>query len=263
MRKEAFFGVVLIVLGGLIFVAGRPDQELWSFVQKPFGRVEINEEQRIDPSKINDVKIEVSSSDIAVVPNRESTDIVVRLEGYASRKFGGEMKLKTESNGDQLKIGVERPQGGWLEFSDVDVSVAVPPHLYRSFKAVSSSGDISIEDVRAKQIVVEASSGEIILKNWQGELKAEASSGDLYLDTEEIRDDVELEASSGDIVVRTDRRPVELDIEYKGGSGTGLIEAEGFSAKTLTEDHIVGSFGSGGPHITAKTSSGDFTFSAP
>ncbi|RFU62134.1 DUF4097 family beta strand repeat-containing protein [Peribacillus glennii] len=146
-----------------------------------------------------------------------------------------------------------------------------------SYEAITSSGEINVKSIVADEIVfnaksgdingaglhaknstIEASSGEIIIKDATGEITADVSSGNITIDNDKISGNLTATASSGDVIVNYKENPASLAVDYRGSSGEGNVNIKGFLFEEKTEDRILGKIGGGTYEVKVRTSSGDF-----
>lgn len=125
-------------------------------------------------------------------------------------------------------------------------------------KMEASSGTIHVKNSSASVFNLGASSGDIILQNVDGHVEAETSSGSIELNNKQVTGNINALASSGDVIVQFDESPRSLAVDFRGSSGEGVIELEGFSYEDKSENIINGKIGSGEYELKVRTSSGDF-----
>lgn len=142
-----------------------------------------------------------------------------------------------------------------------------------------SSGNVKIEDISGEHFVLKTSNGNIRVDGYEAytikfdvgngnvkfndgvaELDGKSSSGNIDLVTQDLIRHTTLTTSSGNVTIDLDRTPESLAVSYRGGSGVGRVEKEGFRYEdTRDEDDIEGAFGSGEIKLQVETGSGNFT----
>ncbi|MBK3493643.1 DUF1700 domain-containing protein [Viridibacillus sp. YIM B01967] len=70
-------------------------------------------------------------------------------------------------------------------------------------------------------------------------------------------DDMDIETTSGEVQIKA-KQSIPFAIDYKGGSGDGIISASGVTYTEKSEHLLVGEIGSGKTKLKVRTSSGDF-----
>ncbi|WP_121664356.1 DUF4097 family beta strand repeat-containing protein [Metabacillus litoralis] len=160
------------------------------------------------------------------------------------------------SSGDidisQLKVEEFRTEASSGDITIDQISVST------NNKMEASSGTIHVKNSSASVFDLGASSGDIILQNVDGHVEAETSSGSIELNNKQVTGNINALASSGDVIVQFDESPKSLAVDFRGSSGEGVIELEGFSYEDKSENIINGKIGSGEYELKVRTSSGDF-----
>ena len=125
----------------------------------------------------------------------------------------------------------------------------------------SSSGDHTAEGLNAGQATITSSSGEIRVRDLQGSVKAESSSGDITLRYREFTSDLEVESSSGDVELFL-TESAEFQVEARASSGD--IDCEypvtlNGADSEMRKHRLYGTVGAGTQRVSVTTSSGDIT----
>jgi lia operon protein LiaG len=125
----------------------------------------------------------------------------------------------------------------------------------------SSSGDQTAENLQAEYSELTSSSGEIRVRDLQGGVKAESSSGDITLRYREFSSNLEVRSSSGDVELHL-TESAEFKVEARASSGdidcafpVTLTEAD----SEIRSNRLYGTVGEGTHRISVRTSSGDIT----
>lgn len=299
MSKNGLLGIVLIVLGIGLGVSALGSGKVFAW-NLPFTETkEVNLEKSFDASSINEVVIDVASTDVHVVRG-SSENIEVRLQGQASPQIADQYRLTSDNSGSRLLIGLEEQRGfRMFRYDSVDMTVELPEKQWDELKVRVGSGDITVEKVEGSTIDLSTSSGDVNLEEGnasdivlntnsgdiqaeyfkadtlkfhsdsgdvslkQGEaiLKGDAESGDIHIEFAELLHDADVSASSGDVKIQLEQEPKSLAVDYRGGSGEGHVRWDGFKETERTEDGRVlkGMFGSGDTKLKVSAGSGDFT----
>lgn len=165
----------------------------------------------------------------------------------------GTLTLYTERDTDALKA---QKLGGWIDYT-----IRVPKRLNAFLQ--TASGDIKASGLAGK-LTAETASGAMELSDLRGELHAKASSGDITLNGADIVGALELTTTSGAINVEEARGTPTVtltassgNISFDGNAKELMLETtSGAIEATLTE-------GSSPSEISAKSTSGNVTFSVP
>ncbi|RDW21098.1 hypothetical protein CWR48_03845 [Oceanobacillus arenosus] len=183
------------------------------------------------------------------------------VEKLSFETSSGEAKLKnissnvihgSASSGD---IVVKNLHGKSLEIETSSGEMELEKVIVNTASLRANSGDIAADYLMTEQTSVRTSSGEINVRSFQGNVKAESSSGDVEFSTvDEAAYDIE--TSSGDITVEISSEKLNATINAKTRSGkirTNLpLQIEG-----QAKHRLEGSIGSGENPIILKARSGD------
>ncbi|PGT82432.1 MULTISPECIES: DUF4097 family beta strand repeat-containing protein [Bacillaceae] len=165
--------------------------------------------------------------------------------------------LVVESSSGDIDISQLKVEEFSAEASSGDITID-QMSVSTNNKMEASSGTINVKNSSAKAFDVGASSGDIILRNVDGHVEAETSSGSIEMNNKQVTGNINAVASSGDVIIGFDESPKSLSVDFRGSSGDGIIELEGFSYEDKSENSINGKIGSGEYELKVRTSSGDF-----
>lgn len=276
MKKVVYLMLVLFivgVVGTLVTVSASGGFSLDTYA--------VHDNVIVNNPDISRVEIDLSSSDLTVHPSDENA-ITVEMKGKISKKLKKKLKLDVQEKGQTLKIGLAGEDQFKFNIGvlivDTNVEVFLPQKIYDSFKIDTSSGDIMIQDFKAKETVFETSSGDIVasnlhskahrfhsssgemkLSNVTGDIEAHSSSGDIIMEHENATGNLDAKTSSGDVSVTFREEPNSLAIDFKASSGDGEVTLDGVSYEEKSENEIRGVIGSGDFKVSVETSSGDFS----
>jgi lia operon protein LiaG len=276
MKKVVYLMLLLFivgVVGTLVSVSASGGFSLDTY--------NVHDKTVVNNVDISRVEIDLSSSDVTV-NSSDSDEITVELNGKISKKLKKKLKLDVQEKGQTLKIGLTGEDQIIFNIGvlivDTNVEVFIPQKIYDSIKIDTSSGDILIQDLKAKETIFETSSGDIIasnlytevnrfhsssgemeLSNVTGDIEAESSSGDMIIDYLNANGNLDAKTSSGDVNVTYQDVPNSLAIDFQGSSGEGDVSLDGVNFEEKTENAIKGMIGSGHFKLKVVTSSGDFT----
>lgn len=299
MKECEYMKKFIISVFVVIFLIGLS----WFLILKfQFDKVSISEEQQVDVRNIKWISIQTDSADMKIIPY-EGDKISVSVSGEMSKKLNEQYRLNIIENGDKLEI-LYLPEGNKLGIllgseKDVDVTVSLPNKVYRELMISSASGDIDSKGIKAENLGIESSSGEVILQDSQleGNLIIQSTSGDVLLEQNKINEftiesssgkvdfvdvtsnngqiqtvsgkvivvlqeamnDLHIKTTSGDIDTSFEQNPKSLTFKYKGTSGKPILELDGIVYEVKNEHHVVGMIGNGENILTVESASGDFT----
>ena len=205
----------------------------------------------LEVENIEEVRIDGSFCDI-YVENGNRNYLKAVIEGRGGK---GDYEFDTEIVGSTLLVKVIKRDRGYRGYNINEAKIELTIQDNVELDIDNSSGDIFISDLRSDESRIEASSGDITLKQIKANLTVETSSGDISIDDMvgaldmestsgdqkiyNTRGDIETQSSSGDITVVSFDGTLELeatsgDIEIRGGLGaldikttSGNIEGEG------------------------------------
>ncbi|MBM7586113.1 DUF4097 and DUF4098 domain-containing protein YvlB [Bacillus pakistanensis] len=291
------FLVALLILGiGTVGVLAV------TFFQSSFSKVDIHKEERVESSKVEDIEINTSSADVEIVPS-EGNEVVILLDGKINKDLEDKYEFQVYHSGNKLNIDYlidENTIGIKLgSVQDTKLQVKVPSKVLNHLQVTTSSGDISMDDLKANQIIVKSTSGDqsiigtetqehIALSSTSGKIKTrensmntadfittsgnidvndlssknavyETSSGDIVFNGEQLKSDMEFTTSSGDVAIKFSQTPKSVKVDFKGSSGEPDISVDGLLFEDKSENSAVGVKGNGDYEIKVRTSSGDLT----
>ena len=204
-------------------------------------------EAELEAENVEEVRIEGSFVDVYV----NTGDRVYFKGKITGNGDEGDYRFETDIVGKSLVIRVDRKSSrGWKNYrineSRIDLTIVDGVKL----DIDNSSGDVIVANLRASSSRIEASSGEITLRNIIANLKVETSSGDIDIDG--LTGDSDIESTSGDQEIYNTKG----DIETRASSGD--ITVSGFDGKIevqATSGDVEIRKGTGA--IKARTSSGN------
>ena len=227
--------------------------------------ITINENKKFnDIVQIETIEIDLRFADIFVTVSEKSDNNNSNLNDEISFICKGEiqsnrdlklpfLKFNTTNNN---KIEVSSDLKGGLRFtnSNVKLEIIVPEEKLNEININIGSSKLNISGNVAKNLILDTSSGDIKISNFNGELlEVESSSGDHRYKNLEVKD-LTLSSSSGSFVIAKSKS-IKTNIE----TSTGDIDLMKFTSKenridtnsgTTTLDNYSG-------NLNFSTSSGD------
>ena len=179
--------------------------------------------------KVNAVKAELKYEDIVIgVSENDEIKLEISCNNYH--------KMPQVSVEDGVLLIKNVKKGTYAE--NCTVYVYLPENLDTEFVEIANlSGDITVEDIFAQEIILTASSGDIDCINVEasGDIKATAASGDITMKVVSA-DEISVTVASGDIDLKT----VDCnELNIKAASGD--VEAENIEAGNIECDTASGS----------------------
>ncbi len=294
MKKVVLGALVLLIVGLVGSVATASFSDVFSI-----NTVEIYEEEKVKANSIETIDVKLSSTDLYLEPisgddiilelsGSVSKKIKDQYELVVDQKGDG-LEVSLDKLDVMFYVGVTR--------IDLDLTLKLPEKIYHSILIEASSGDIemrdlqlskvrtnvssgdvTVENITTEELVLEtssgdikminskaglfdlaASSGDVIMENLKGNIKVNTNSGSISLDNEEVSGNMNFTATSGDVEVRFKNKPSAISLDFKGTSGEGIVNVEGFNYSEKSEDRVVGQIGNASHELKVRTTSGDFS----
>ncbi len=150
------------------------------------------------------------------------------------------------TSGDIALSDVEADE---IQLSSTSGDIRLPAARCEAFSASTTSGDIAVEQVNGRA-VLSSVSGEIVLKEQQGDMKASSTSGDIRIG--QVSGKSTLSSTSGEILLKEQKG----DVEASSSSGDiGIEELQGSFAMDTSSGAI--RIAGGNSRGRAETVSGD------
>lgn len=224
MQANKALGTLLVLIGAIALVylflnnGSNSIGKLFSGFTKP-----IHDERTFSADEFANFIIDSNSLDVNIVRSG-GDDIVVTLDGRATKAMAEDLKLVADENGDTLKLALQNDDGFRFGFNWTNgtLTVALPDRSWQSLSAKLNSGDIEMKAGQFDSVDLHTNSGDIDVQaiTASSKLRLKANSGDL--DLEEIKaDTILLETNSGDIEM--DRYESTLT-QFDVGSGDVVLE---------------------------------------
>lgn len=217
----------------------------------------VNDSKTSNISGINEIDVDVSSSDINIIPEGTS-QVKAHLYGdMSSNNKHTNSKIQCYKSGDTLVIKQVEPHINFVFFSsNLKLDVYIPADYNKDIKLVSASGDINVNDYKLNKLqcnlssgnlkmnninadtfnylsssgdlkadklttnttTLDSSSGSININEFSGDLTAENSSGDTSIEYADFNNNINVHSSSGEIAL-TLPKSAEFDLDAVASSG--------------------------------------------
>lgn len=166
-------------------------------------------EQRILAAERPRLSVELGSGDVALRRGTGPDVVLDRTIRYGLRQ----PRVEERSDADGVVVKARCPAWSGF-FCDVSYEIAVPDGF--AVELISSSGDQTVRNLRAGQLNLELSSGEVTLQDVSGPLDVHTSSGSVR--AELLRSEtVAVEASSGDVELGFAAPPRRVAVQVSSG----------------------------------------------
>lgn len=256
---------------------------------------QIDESKTFDAEDVNKVHIDITSTDINIIPSADE-EITVRLSGEVSTNRNRDIpSLVAYESGDELRIEIIRPKTIFIGVNiwRANLDIYIPEESIEVLEVDTTSSDINIRDLKvseidyngvsgdfkgeslfAENIKFDATSGDVNLKDYTGDINIHTVSGDLVLEHGSQNDNIEVSTTSGDVSIEQEGVS-DMNIKtISGDIGIDLFENAEFylKANTVSGDidnkfpirvtsssrrSLEGTVGSNGEEIVVSTTSGD------
>lgn len=197
MKKLIFIIIAVLLIGfaGIEYVTGS------------FGIIteSIHEKKKMSIDKIEQIEIVQASTDV-YIKRAENEEMTVELKGKVSKNLKDQFSLEVKESGDTVKIAViqenkRKPNIG-VHMMNVILEVALPEKDYKKLYVDLVSGDIMLNKIKAEEITLNTSSGDIHAKNSAAErsLSIHSLSGDMMLNDIKA-ENMQVEVTSGNMFI--------------------------------------------------------------
>lgn len=264
--------------------------------------VDVHQQEKVNAENIEILNIVTSSAAVEVVP-ATGDEIEVLLDGKMSEKLIDNYSFKIIQKANRLEISFKTNHSNGFHFGityiDIKLKVSIPEKIYEDIQVRTSSGGITINDVKSKTLtstsssgsqtitgvqvnqqlfskassgsiiakennagkaLLSASSGKIVLRELAcSQTKLETSSGSIYYHNESLNGDLDCKASSGKVDINIVKMPESLSLECGASSGKVNVRVNGLDFKEKANHRAAASRGTGENSIYARTSSGSIT----
>lgn len=220
-------------------------------ISTPFINIKVRQENR------DDVKIHYHGSmKTNVVPkysfektSRGNIEIIIGIDKDAYSVIDTDVILE---------VFIPREYNGTLDVESISGDIYMNDLKVKEFNINTTSGDMDLEDLVGEIININTVSGDIELEDSMGRLSIDTTSGDIYLDNEELRGNIKLSTVSGDIFQKLSPKASYV-IEGKTTSGDFISKID-MNIKESSRNSFKAVIGSGEKLMEIITTSGDVYF---
>lgn len=194
-----------------------------------FGHVkDVYQEEKVSVDQIEQIEISSSFIDMEVTQT-EQEEIQLVLTGKVSSTLEEDVKIHSKQSGSILIIEAKVNDKKWMTgFKRISLTLQVqlPMKFNKDIVMKGTSGEISLEKVQLNSVQLQASSGDIHVKdvNVRNSLKTKVSSGDVNISNAKAHL-ISHQSSSGDVevkqsmatVIRTESTSGDVSIQECSG----------------------------------------------
>ncbi|WP_020154182.1 DUF4097 family beta strand repeat-containing protein [Caldibacillus debilis] len=262
----------------------------------------INEHKIVEASKVSSLKIDTNSINTHVIVQNDKENIKLYLSGKVENKkdiyFSSKLdhrRLKVEAKyQDSFKISKDR--------TELELKIFVPVQLVNLIVS-SLSGDIKIKDINCRTIDIHTKSGtidmsgivaknDLLLKTSSGNividksiagnskmktssgdmmisnvntqtLHVESGSGDIDINSEKIKNSINIQTDSGNIYLISQEKPNDIKLDFSSHTGeVSFVNIDNFKYMIQKENQVQGVIGSGRASVKVISKSGNLKFSS-
>ncbi|MFJ7935954.1 DUF4097 family beta strand repeat-containing protein [Sporosarcina sp. NPDC096371] len=251
--------LILIIIGGISLVVNSA----------------VTLEESASKKEIDDL----SFTNIAVLTDNATVEIVSTKDPVATVEYTGKMKKKTkytfeaDVKGDTLSVHFKEKRKGFFHFGisamNLTLTVSLPEKEYDRLQVETNNGRIVAQHIQAKDVALETDNGRLELKHVdaksihvktdngrilfedvKGKINAKTDNGRIALIASNLDQSIELETDNGRIDIQTEKEPTNATIDAK--TDNGRVELFGQENKHVT-------FGKGENLIKLRTDNGRIT----
>lgn len=263
--------LILIIVTVISFIGAGISAKLGGLT-RDISMNDVDIERVFDADQVESIDVTTVSKNITLY---KSSGSEVKLHLHGQSNIDNEiMEFTSEIREDKLVVEVKRKEMISIGFSfieDVKLDIYVPSNFYKNINLKSTSGEITVEEINVDRLEMktvsgnidgnnlytdfsnlETTSGDMMLRDFKGEVKVKTISGNLFIDYKELTGKAKINTTSGDI---------ELKIP-EGSALTSIFDSVSgdFNSNiALTRMGNVSSYGDDGSEIRVKTVSGNYT----
>lgn len=241
MKKLAAIALIMLGIGVLCAFFVFDKNDITKFKGEPY-----LQEKNVDASAIRTIHMETDTFNVSVVRGT-TDDIQLRLEGNASKQNVNKIVLNAEPEGDTLYIDGSVKNHFFVGFSIINLKLTVelPEKLWESVDIETDTGNIVIDQLKADEIIVKSDTGNVTLTDGAGRLNGETDTGNIRVESEEIRNDISLKSDTGNVTINVDKQPQSAAIRIQKDIGNSKVDWDGFTDRNDSKNVVDGRIGSG------------------
>ncbi|REK69111.1 DUF4097 family beta strand repeat-containing protein [Paenibacillus paeoniae] len=219
MRPKTTIGIILIIVGiiGVLYVYENGSNTTFESIRNVLA-TEVSEQETIDASDIRNLDISSGSTDVVLVPGSGS-DVVIKLEGWASKNYVKNLKIESSKKEGTLQLSLKSDRGFRFGFglNGVKMTVELPEKTWSQLSVDLNSGNLAVQGINAENTKLHTNSGNVKATELKtsNNLIVTVNSGNLNLRSITAKS-MDLTTQSGNLSMKG----YESDnISFKVGSG--------------------------------------------
>lgn len=212
----------------------------------------VDEEKNISIENVNSIVIGSEFIDVKIFAV-DRADILVKY--YGEMKSDVVPKLNIIKVAKRVLINLENPNSYYtVKESDVVLEIFVPKEYENDISATTTSADIKVDEILAKEIKLASVSGDVEVEKCVGSYDIRTTSGDVDLDIEEDGGDIKIEAVSGDVSIKLYYEP---NYKIKAKTTSGDVKSNFYIPVEIDKSNFDFQIGDGRYQMNIETISGD------
>lgn len=217
---------------------------------------DINEIKLEEIKGMEKIDIETPFINVNIIPDKRR-DIKIHYNGYIKASYIPELETKKSSNTLYIVTKKDSSNSYSVYNTNLKLDIYVPMDFKENIRITTSSGDITVSELKLRNLDIVSSSGDVEIYNLTGNVDIATSSGEVDLDYEELHNDINISTSSGNVnIVLSSNSNFVLDAH----TSSGEIQFN-FPIKVTgkLKNSLFGKAGNGRNSLCIATSSGDIS----
>ncbi|QSO51656.1 DUF4097 family beta strand repeat protein [Alicyclobacillus curvatus] len=201
-------GVLLIGIGGMVATAAIQHDTISQYMSSlvrtnvnlsdTHGGYSFDQTKTLDGASVQSLQVTADAASVYIHPG-SSNQIVVHAYGSLVGIKPSDFTLDVTQQGNQVIVNLLKHNvfSFGLNSIRLKVDVEVPKHLYDSVNARASAGNVTVQNLSAKNLTLRSNAGSVNASQVTGSVKASSSAGSVQI--HDITGDVNLESNAGSI----------------------------------------------------------------
>ena len=163
-------------------------------------------------------KIKISSIAASIqITSADQKQLAVKLTGKKPKEV---KLLKVIEGSKELEIKIDRPKDQELnnQCDNLHLTITLPEKQIKRLEIETVSGDLELAKIKSAKFHLKTVSGDVGIKNLEGEFNIKSVSGDISLEKTALKDSLGIKTVSGDISLVLPEK-LGFALEYQSVSG--------------------------------------------
>ncbi|MEV5027564.1 DUF4097 family beta strand repeat-containing protein [Paenibacillus sp. LPE1-1-1.1] len=277
MKKLAAIALIMLGVGVLCAFFVFNESDLVKFKGEPY-----SDEKTVDASEIRSIHAETDTFNITF-ERGTSKDIQIKLDGSVTKSSIDKIIFTAETKGDTLYIEGNTKNRFTIGYSVMNLKMVVelPEKLWNSVDIETDTGNIVLDQMEGSKLHVTSDTGNVKVSNYnfaeidfesdtgnvsftdgEGIVNGETDTGNVRIETAELREDITLKSDTGNITVNVDKEPASAAVYIQKDVGSSKVEWGGFSDSNDSKSIVDGKIGSGDIKIHINSEVGNVRLGA-